>query len=107
MWDPRFATVYLVASLFALVPVFFILFPYLRDWVRTTHGRRPLWVALAATLAGSALFAGAVAVDSTAGQALVIDAIMKSVGVLGLLVGLCLVVLRLAGREGVYRRRRG
>jgi hypothetical protein len=104
MWDSRFATVYLVAGLFALVPVFLILFPYLRDWVNNVNkvdkpsereDRRPLWTGLAALAAGGVLFAGAVFVDDSTGRDLVIDALLKSIGVLALLVGLSLTGLRL------------
>lgn len=124
MWDPKFTMVYLVASLFAIIPVFFILFPYLRDWVNDahsaetpdayrasdtdeatdtnetagagkTHKRRPLWVGVSALLAGFALFFAAILIDRAAGKQIVIDAIMKSIGVFGLLMGFSLLGLHL------------
>jgi len=124
MWDPKFTTVYLVASLFATIPVFFILFPYLRDWVNDAHRektpdehkasdtdkatgasetsdvnkarkRRPLWAGMSALLAGFALFFVAILIDRAAGKQLVIDAIMKSIGVFGLLIGSSLLGLHL------------
>jgi hypothetical protein len=90
MWDSRFAAVYLVAGLFALVPVFLILFPYLRDWVRNRDGRRPLWTGLIALAAGAVLALSAALVDDATGRDLVVDAILKSIGVLAILIGLTL-----------------
>jgi hypothetical protein len=118
MWDPKFAMVYLVASLFAIIPVFFILFPYLRDWVNDahrektpdahtasdtdkatraneTHKRRPLWVGMSVFLTGLALLFVAILIDRLAGKQLVVDAIIKSVGVFGLLIGFTLLGLHL------------
>jgi hypothetical protein len=90
MWDSRFAVVYLVAGLFALVPVFLILFPYLRDWVRNRDGRRPLWTGLIALAVGAVLVLSAALVDDATGRDLVVDAILKSIGVLAILIGLTL-----------------
>lgn len=136
MWDPKFATVYLIASLFAIIPVFFILFPYLRDWVNDahlkkipnadkateadkatgangtssankTHERRPLWVGISAFLAGSSLFFAAILIDRAAGKPLAIDAIIKSFGILGLLIGFSLLSLHLWKIRAVGSKARG
>ncbi|MFB9233957.1 hypothetical protein ACFFWC_00150 [Plantactinospora siamensis] len=87
MWDPKFASVYLVAGLFAVVPVFLIAFPYLRSWTERRRDRWPLVLGAVLLLAGAGLAVGAYFVDRDSGRTLVIDAIMKSVGLLGGLLG--------------------
>jgi hypothetical protein len=103
MWDSRFARVYLVAGLFALVPVFFILFPYLREWARRRETRAG-WTGLGALLVGGTIIALAKLVDARSGRTLVGDAMLTSVGVLGLLIGLSLALL---GLQNILRRLRG
>jgi hypothetical protein len=127
MWDPKFTPVYLIASLFAIIPVFLIFFPYLRDWVNEAHNvrtsvpdevrdepettepdktananktrkQRPLWAGILGLLAGLALFFGAIMLDARIGNEPAIGAIgaiMKSIGVLILLVGLSSLGLQL------------
>jgi hypothetical protein len=95
MWNPRFATIYLLAGLFALIPGYLILVPYLRDWVNKRMNLRPLWTGLVSLAAGTALFVYAVADADVSGRQHVIDAIMKSIAVLGLLIGTSLVILHL------------
>lgn len=119
MWDSRFATVYLVGGLFALIPGFLILVPYLRGWVNDRYidnsdggkgrgRRRPLWTGMTGIGAGVVLFATAVLMDDLTGRQLVADAMMKSLAVLALLVGLTLCGLylwkeRTAIRQGAKR----
>ncbi|MFI6072228.1 hypothetical protein ACIA5C_11630 [Actinoplanes sp. NPDC051343] len=98
MWSPRFAPLYLVAGLFALVPVFFILFPYLREWSRARTGRRPMAVGASTLLLGIVIIGVASLVDGRSGHTLVLDAVLKAIGVLGLLIGASLVGLRLRYR---------
>ncbi len=93
MWDSKFSNVYLVAGLFALIPVFLILIPYLRDWAARRDDRRPLWAGAAGLIMGLLLFLSAVLIDDTTGRSHVVDAITKSVGVLTFIVGLCLIGL--------------
>jgi hypothetical protein len=88
MWDPHFAYLYLIAGVFALVPVFLISFPYLREWTSQTRGRRPLWCGLAAAAAGAVILAATLAEDWIAGRTIVFDAIGKAVAAFALLVGL-------------------
>ncbi|GAA0564988.1 hypothetical protein GCM10010172_55600 [Paractinoplanes ferrugineus] len=89
MWDSRFATVYLVAGLIALVPVFFILFPYLREWGRP-RVKVARWTGVGALAAGAVIIGVAKLVDARSGHTLVLDAVLTSIGVLGLLIGLSL-----------------
>lgn len=101
MWDPRFAYLYLIAGLFALTPVFLISFPYLRDWALPRRDRRSLWSGLTVTVVGVALFAATFMEDHVgSGRTLVVDAVLKSLAVFALLVGLSLTGLWL------WRRRR-
>jgi hypothetical protein len=93
MWDPRFAPLYLIAGLFALTPVFLISFPYLRDWAwgRPRKSLRSLWSGLAVVLIGVALFVTAFREDRIgSGRIVVLDAVLKSLAVFTLLVGLSL-----------------
>jgi hypothetical protein len=106
MWDSRFATVYLVGGLFALIPGFLILVPYLRDWVINSRDhRRPLWAGLSGLGAGVVLSVSAVLIDESNGRALVADAVTKSLGVLALLIGLTLCGLYLwKERAAIWQR---
>lgn len=102
MWDPRFAPLYLIAGLFALTPVFLISFPYLRDWAWNLprEKRRSLWCGLAVTLIGVTLFVATVREDRVgSGQTVVLDAVLKSLAVFTLLVGLSLTGLWLWRRS--------
>jgi hypothetical protein len=111
MWDSAFATVYLVGGLFALIPGFLILIPYLRDWVNDRDSRniretrRPLWTGLSGLGMGAALLGIAVLIDESAGRALVADAILKSFGVLALLIGATLGGLYLSKQHGATLRK--
>ncbi|GAB2855528.1 hypothetical protein GCM10027176_67600 [Actinoallomurus bryophytorum] len=105
MWDPHFAYLYLIAGVFALVPVFLISFPYLREWTSQTRGRRPLWCGLAATAAGAVVLAATLAEDWVAGRTIVFDAIGKAVAAFALLVGLTMGALWLWYRRARHARR--
>jgi hypothetical protein len=100
MWDPKFASVYLVAGTFAVVPVFLIAFPYLRGWAGRRRDVWPPVAGLAVLLAGVFLVTGAYFVDENSGRTLVTDAIMKSIGLLAALVGLSMVLCWLWAKWG-------
>lgn len=105
MWDPHFAYLYLVAGVFALVPVFLISFPYLREWASQTRGHRPLWCGLTAAAAGTVILAATFVEDWIAGRTIVFDAIGKAVAAFALLVGLTMGALWLWYRRARLARR--
>jgi hypothetical protein len=104
MWSPTFADVYLVAGLFAVIPVFFIAFPYLREWVANAPNRRPLWAGVFGLSLGLALLLCAIVIDDIARRHEIFDAIIKSFAVLAFTVGLSLAGLYVWRR--LVRRRR-
>jgi hypothetical protein len=88
MWDPHFAYLYLIAGAFALVPVFLIAFPYLREWASQSRTHGPLWWGLAVTLTGVLLFTVMFVADRAgAGRTMVIDDLGKTVAVFLALAG--------------------
>jgi hypothetical protein len=105
MWDPHFAYLYLIAGVFALVPVFLISFPYMREWTSQNRSHRPLWCGLAAAAAGAVILAATFAEDWAAGRTIVFDAIGKAVAAFALLAGLTLGALWLWYRRARLARR--
>jgi hypothetical protein len=94
MWDSRYAVLYLVASSFALTPVFLILFPYLREVVLPRKDRRALWWGMAIMVLGAVAFVRVLMSDQyETGLARIIDAFVTALSVFSILVGLVLIVL--------------
>lgn len=94
MWDPHYAMVYLVASAFALTPVFLIAVPYLREFALRRGGRRALWTGLVTMVAGALVFGWALVSDRHQdGLARIVDAIVTASGAFVTVVGLTLVLL--------------
>lgn len=56
MWSDHYALLYLVASLFAVVPVFLIAYPYLREFAPSRKDRWVLWSGMAAVIVGIVIF---------------------------------------------------
>jgi hypothetical protein len=101
MWDPHFAHLYLIAAAFALVPVFLISFPYLREWTFGASGRRPLWCALAVMSAGGAAMVAALMEDGIGtGGTIIMDAIVQATAGFALMIGLAIGFLWLWRRHG-------
>ncbi|HEX6468818.1 MAG TPA: hypothetical protein VF069_06940, partial [Streptosporangiaceae bacterium] len=101
MWDPHFAHLYLIAAAFALVPVFLISFPYLREWTFRGSGRRPPIYALAVVLAGGAVMVAALMEDGIGtGGTIIMDAIVQATAGFTMLVGLAIGILWLWWRHG-------
>ena len=94
MWDAHYATLYLIASLFALTPVYLIAFPYLQDFALKRDDSRTLWWGLATLVGGGAMFLGAMHIDGHDTKlARILDAIGTAVSLFIALVGLTLVAL--------------
>jgi hypothetical protein len=104
MWDSKFADVYLIAGLFALVPVFFISFPYLREWAGRGPRQRPLWAGVLGLSSGLALLFIAILIDDIFHRQEVVDALLKSLAVSAFIAGLSLAGLYLSKRLGDRRR---
>ena len=104
MWDARFASLYLVASLFALTPAYFICLPYLRDWMRPRRRNdvRGFTAGLFIAACGVGVVWLANQLSLTAsynGIAIAVDAILKALGFFGIAVGGSLVVFWLWNRS--------
>jgi hypothetical protein len=95
MWDGRFATLYLVAALFALTPAYFICLPYLRDWIKPKHHNdiRALVLGAIVSAAGAGVLVWAVD-RSRHGPArdFVVDSIEEALAWFTLAVGVSFVV---------------
>ena len=104
MWSSQFADVYLIAGLFALVPVFFISFPYLREWAGRGPRQRALWAGVLGLSSGLVLLFVAILIDDIFHRQEVVDALLKSLAVSAFIAGLSLAGLYLS-RRLVGRRR--
>jgi hypothetical protein len=94
MWDSHYAVLYLVASLFALTPVFIIAFPYLREFALPREDRRALWWGMVTVVFGVMIFLWALISDRRqTGLARIVDAITTASGAFLALGGLTLIIL--------------
>jgi hypothetical protein len=92
MWAAQYAVVYLLASMFALVPVLLIAFPYLKEFALSRRYRRPLGWGTATTVFGLVIFVWALISDRhRTGFGRVADAIATASGAFLILVGLTLI----------------
>lgn len=111
MWASQYAVVYLIASSFALTPVFLIAFPYLREFALSRRYRRPLGWGTAAAIVGVVVFVWALMSDRhQTGSSRVADAIATASGAFLTLVGLTLIVplvwrYAVHGHDGMSGRR--
>jgi len=98
MGDPRAATVFLVASSFALTPLFLVAVPYLREFAhpRTRRNRRPLILGMATMVFGVAIFLSAlISGRHQTGSAQLFDAIATASGAFFTMIGLTTLLLLL------------
>ncbi len=89
MWDPHYATVYLIASIFALTPVFLIAVPYLWEFpLRFGNRRAGRWSTII-TVVGVVIFVVALILDLHQNDFVrILDAIATALGAFLILVGL-------------------
>lgn len=94
MWNPHFRDLYLIAGLFALIPTFFIAFPYVRDWALARRDRKALWRGFTLLVIGVAMLVATAFVDRIGSTpAIVVDAVLKAVAGIALLFGVSLIGL--------------
>ncbi|MGH3887743.1 MAG: hypothetical protein ACRDSZ_14450 [Pseudonocardiaceae bacterium] len=94
MWDPHYAVVYLIASSFALVPVFLIMIPYLWDIGESAAKRkkkRALWSGTVIMVCGLALSLFLMLNWRQIGPDRILEAIAIPLGVFLGLIGLTLI----------------
>jgi Ca2+/Na+ antiporter len=94
MWNAHFATLYLVASAFAVLPALLILLPYLQELALARRDRLALWLGLGVTGLGAVGFAVAMSVNGQAsGIWRIIDACGTTASVAVMVLGVALMVL--------------
>ncbi len=94
MWNAHFATLYLVASAFAVLPGILILMPYLQEIALARRDRLALWLGLGGVVVGTVGFAAAMSVDGQiSGVGRVIDAFGTTASIAIVILGLALTLL--------------
>ncbi|MGH3798360.1 MAG: hypothetical protein ACRDSP_26225 [Pseudonocardiaceae bacterium] len=89
MWDPHYAMVYLIASIFALTPAFLIAVPYLWEFPQRFGNRRAGRWGTIITIVGVVIFVMALILDlHQNGLVRILDAIATALGAFLVLVGL-------------------